>query len=36
MNKIQTLSRHGNGFLRSAAIIVLMGAVWTYQIAQFL
>lgn len=35
-HRIKLASRQGNGFVRSAIVIVAMGVIWTYQIAQFL
>lgn len=34
MKKIERACRNGNGFIRTACVIVIAGAVWTYQIAQ--
>lgn len=36
LHRIKLASRHGNGLIRSVALIVAMGAIWTTQIAQFL
>lgn len=34
--RIKLASCQGNGFIRSAILIVAMGVIWTTQIAQFL
>lgn len=36
LHRIKLASRQGNGLIRSAAVIVAMGVIWTFQIAQFL
>lgn len=36
IRSIRIAAARGNGFIRAATLIVLMGAVWTWQIAQSL
>lgn len=34
MRTIKSLAKNGNGFIRTAFIIIASGVVWTYQIGQ--